>query len=437
MNYEANSIAQTPQEVLFAGRSRWVQLLPIAFITYTIAYFDRANIGLALPHIVKSLGLDATQAGMIGGAFSIGYAVTQLLAGWITLKMGPRNVIGWALILWGFGAIGSGLVTDFWQMAAMRMLLGLFEGPVFAAMSILLSQFFVKAERGRAFGIWNLSTAVGAFLAGPISGAILAHYDWRVMMVVEGLPAWIWAVLWWWRVPTSVSRAKWMPEDERKRVEQAIAAEQTQLKGHEGTNSSWTSLLKDVNVWLTLAGFGLINYLITGFQVWLPSALKQQSEELSSYTIGILTGLPFLVAIAGTYLNSVHSDKRGQERRLHAAVPPMLSGAFLIASVLVPHNLFWLQIASLLAVGFFMKMYLPMVFARLVEIYPRDRAIAVTALVSGLGNLFGGFVGPVISGYLKDVTSGFVVPFIVLGMAGVVGGFLLSMVKSTRDAKQA
>lgn len=428
MNYDATSAAASPEEVLFAGRSRWIQLLPIAFVTYTIAYFDRANIGLALPHIVATLGLDATQAGMIGGAFSIGYAVTQLLAGWITLKLGPRNVVGWALILWGVGAVGSGFASTFWEMAAMRGLLGLFEGPVFAAMSILLSQFFVKAERGRAFGIWNLSTAVGAFLAGPISGAILAHYDWRVMMVVEGLPAWIWAVLWWWRVPTSVGKARWMPVDERQRVERAIAAEQAQLG--EARASSWTLVLKDVNVWLTLAGFGLINYLIAGFQVWLPSALKQQNTEISSYTIGVLTGLPFLFGIAGTFLNSVHSDKHGQERRLHGAVPPMLSGAFMMLSVLTPSNVLWMQIAALLAAGFFMKMYLPMVFARLVEIYPRDRAIAVTALVSGLGNLFGGFVGPVISGYLKDVTSGFVVPFVVLGMAGVIGGLLLAMVRS-------
>lgn len=82
----------------------------------------------------------------------------------------------------------TGLTRNFGELVAIRFFLGLAEGPIQAATAMFLAQWFMKPERGRAFGIWNLSLGAGAFLAGPISGWILAHHDWRMMMVIEGHP---------------------------------------------------------------------------------------------------------------------------------------------------------------------------------------------------------------------------------------------------------
>ncbi|WP_237479174.1 MFS transporter [Lichenibacterium dinghuense] len=416
------------------GRARWNNILPVVFVMYTIAYFDRSNFGIALPYITRDLHLTATQAGLTAGVFAWGYSATQLIAGWLALKMGSRNVIGVALLLWGFGAMGTGLATNLWELAAMRVILGLFEGPVFAAAAILLSQWFMKQERGRAFGIWNLSSPVGAFLAGPISGFVLAHYDWRLMMVVEGLPAWIWAALWWWRIPKSPAAARWLAPAERDLVERANAEEQARFVPAKAPR--WWAVLVDPIVLSSFAGFALHNLLINGFQVWLPSHLKT-FPELSPFAIGLIAGLPFLVGIPGLYWVSWHSDRHGQERRLHAAIPMAATGALLIVAALIPPSLWWLQVALFVALGFPMKMHLPLVFARLVEIFPKEKAVPAVALVSALGNLFGGFVGPVLIGYLSQVTSGFTVPFIVLGVGSVLAGICVAAFRAGSERGSA
>lgn len=412
-------------------RTRWVNMLPIVFVMYTIAYFDRTNIGIALPAITADLGLKPVQGGMIGGIFTWGYAATQFLAGWLTLRLGSRAVVGHALWLWAVAAIGTGFVRNYEELLAARFLLGVAEGPVFAATAALLSEWFAKPERGRAFGWWNLSSPTGAFLAGPISGLLLAHYDWRVMMVVEGLPAFIWAALWWWRIPRSVAKAKWLPEEERNVLNAALQQEQAELQVQERSEKWWTIFSEPV-VWMTLFGSVFITQLIAGYQLWLPSLLKAKST-LPIEWVGVLSGLPFLLGMAGIYLITQHSDNHGQERRLHAAIPTMITGLMLIIAMLIPSAP--VEIAILILAGFPMKMFLPLVFTNLTECLPRGKAIPAVVFVNATGNLIAGTVGPLAIGYLRQKNDSFDLAFILLGAGSVVGGALLALV-GTRWTKR-
>ncbi|WP_437891799.1 MFS transporter [Phytobacter sp. V91] len=416
------------------GRARWINILPIVFVMYTIAYFDRSNIGLALPYISKDLALTPVQAGLISGAFTWGYAITQFLAGWLTLKLGARSVIGHALWLWGAAAVGTSLARSYEELLVARAMLGLFEGPVFAATAVLLAEWFTKPERGRAFGIWNLSSPTGAFLAGPISGMILAHYDWRIMMFVEGLPAWLWMVLWWWRMPASIKKARWLPAGERASLEAALAEEQSQLASKEKSDKWWT-IFAEPSVWLTLIGSTFISQLIAGYQLWLPSLLHSAST-LSVEMIGLLSGLPFLAGMLGIILITWHSDRHGQERRWHAAIPTIITGVVLIAAMLVAPASVPAQITLLIAAGFTMKMFIPLVFTRLTETLPRTKAITAVVFVNAVGNLLAGTMGPLIVGVLRQSTNSFDAAFIALGAGAVLGGLLLACVGAKWTLRQ-
>ena len=412
------------------GRNRWLIVLPIVFAVYMLSYFDRVNIAMALPHMTKELGLTPVQAGWIGGAFAWGYAFTQLVAGYLALKFGSRRLVAICLVLFGATAMLTGIANTFWQMLAVRVLLGAAEGPVYAATSMLLAQWFMKRERGRAFGIWNLGAPLGGFLAGPISGALISHFDWRVMLIAEGFPAWLFCIVWFRAIPASLNDARWLAPAERDAIVRDLDAEQAAYTKPEA--DPWWTIFNEPAVWLLTLGFGLNTILLYGTTLWLPTVMKSYGR-LSETTIGLFAGLPFVMSMLGIYYISRRSDRHGQERRWHAAVPTMLTGVLMMIAAFVPAPLFWLQIALFVALGFTLKMLMPLVFARLTEILPMRKAMPAVAFVSGVGNLIGQFLGPLMVGYVRAASSDYKLSLLALGASALLGGVAIALSKSAAE----
>ncbi len=415
------------------SRARWMRIIPAVFLMYTIAYFDRVNIGLAIPSMSKTLALSPAEAGLSGGIFFWGYLITFLAAGWLAPRFGARKMVFGSLIAWGFFAMLSGLVRNFDELLVVRFLLGAAEGPVWTSTSMLLAQWFLKPERARAFGLWNLCIPMGALLAGPISGFVLAHYDWRVMFVIEGLPAWIWAAVWWFAIPPALHRATWLDEMERERVTAALALEQRSLGAQH--SAPWSVVLRHPSVWLLLGGFSLINMLSYGFSLWLPTALKSASS-MGIASIGLLSALPYLAAIFGLIVITRSSD-RHQERRLHAGIPMIMIGLLLLLGANLGGQSVTVQIVAFTAMGFFLYMYLPLIFTFTTEILPHGVSIPAIAFIGGVGNLFGGFVGPTLVGWLNGLTHDFTIAFSLLAVCGIAGGVLVIAVRDGRKVPTA
>lgn len=416
------------------GKNRWAIVLPMVFAVYMLSYFDRVNIAMALPHISRELGLTSVQAGWVGGVFAWGYAFSQLLAGYLALKFGSRRLIAICLALFGGTAMMTGFTHSYWYLIIVRSLLGLAEGPIYAATSMLLAEWFMKFERGRAFGIWNLGAPLGGFLAGPISGAIISHYDWRIMLVVEGLPAWLFCLVWFFIIPKDLSAARWLSEPDLITIKGVLAAEQASYKKPE--SDPWWTIFNEPAVWLLTLGFGLNTILLYGTTLWLPSVMKSYGQ-LSETTIGFFAGAPFVMSMLGIYYISRRSDKHGQERRWHAAIPTMLTGVLMIGAAFVPAPYYYIQIALFLLLGFTLKMLMPLVFARITEILPMRKAMPAVAFVSGVGNLIGQFLGPVLVGYIRSISPDYEFSLLMLGISALVGGCAIALSKTKAECARS
>jgi sugar phosphate permease len=409
--------------------TRWLRIMPVVFLLYTIAYFDRVNIGMALPSMSKDLGLSPSQGGFIAGVFFWGYLLSFLAAGWLAPRFGARRTVLGALVAWGLFAMLTGLATNFTELALMRFMLGLCEGPVWTSLALLLSQWFLKSERGRAFGLWNLSIPFGALLSGPISGFVLTYTNWHVMLVLEGIPAWIWAVVWWRAIPESVEHADWLPPAERQRLSTRLAAEQAEF-AQARASADWRGMFRQPAVWLLLCAFSLNNMVNYGFTLWLPTVIKAASSA-NIGNVGLLSALPYIASILGVILVSYSSD-RFHERRMHAGFPLLMVGALLFVGSQAGAHSIAVQIAAFTLIGFFMFMTLPLISALSTDYLPRQWAIPSIAFTGGLGNLFGGFVGPILVGRMKEITGDFSLAFTVLGVLGVLGGLVILAVRPVR-----
>jgi sugar phosphate permease len=142
------------RESLAMTSRRWLRIIPVALIMYTISYVDRTNVNLALTPKISSmltdLAMDDRMKGQAVGIFFFGYVLLQIPGGHWAARWSARKVISLCLIGWGISAIGCSLARTFRQFEAARFLLGMAESGVFPAMLVLLANWFPRSERARS-----------------------------------------------------------------------------------------------------------------------------------------------------------------------------------------------------------------------------------------------------------------------------------------------
>src|SRR3990170_4905682 len=130
------------------AKSRWYRLIPIAFITYSLAYLDRANYGFgAAGGMAEDLNITAGMSSLLGSLFFLGYFFFQIPGAIYAENKSAKKLILWSLILWGGLATATGLATNVNLLIGIRFMLGVVESAVMPAMLILLSRWFTKSER--------------------------------------------------------------------------------------------------------------------------------------------------------------------------------------------------------------------------------------------------------------------------------------------------
>jgi sugar phosphate permease len=116
---------------------RWRRIIPIAFITYSLAYLDRSNYSLgAAGGLKEDLGITAGIAGLLGALFFLGYFLFQIPAAHYAEHRSVKRLIFWSLIAWGVFATAQGVIGWVWLLMVDRFLLGVVEAAVIPAMLI-------------------------------------------------------------------------------------------------------------------------------------------------------------------------------------------------------------------------------------------------------------------------------------------------------------
>ncbi|UUZ91419.1 MFS transporter [Paenibacillus sp. P25] len=397
--------------------ARWVRLIPVIFITYSLAYLDRANYGFgAAAGMAKDLGITSSVSSLLGALFFLGYFFFQVPGAHYAENKSAKKLIFWALILWGGLASAIGFVNNITALIVIRFMLGVVESAVMPAMLVFLSHWFTKKERSRANTFLILGNPVTVLWMSILSGYLVNSLGWRWMFIVEGSPAVVWAFFWWKLVDDRPSEAKWLTADEKKAIAEQMREEQTGLKPVKNYSEAFKS--KTV-IKLSLQYF-FWSLGLYGFVMWLPSIIKA-APNMSIVSTGWLSSVPYILAVAGMLVASFLSD-RTLNRKVFVW-PFLLVGAVAFyASYAIGTEHFWLSFVLLVLAGG--AMYAPYgpFFAIIPEILPRNVAGGAMALINSMGAL-GSFAGSYLVGYLNGVTGGFGASYLCMaGASAAVGG---------------
>ena len=410
------------QSLTLAAR-RWWYIMPIVFITYSLAYLDRANYGFAAASgMAEDLHITPGLSSLLGALFFLGYFFFQVPGAIYAQKNSVKKLIFVSLILWGGLATLTGVVSNAYSLIAIRFMLGVVEAAVMPAMLVYLCHWFTRAERSRANSFLILGNPVTMLWMSVVSGYLVQHYSWRWMFIVEGLPAVIWAFIWWRLADDRPAEATWLSTQEKQDLQSALDAEQVGM----APVKNYAAAFRSPKVILLALQFFCWSIGVYGFVLWLPSILKQ-GAHMDMIEAGWLSALPYLAAVIAMLGVSWGSDKL-QKRKRFVWPPLLIASVAFYGSYALGAEHFWLSYTLLVIAGACMYAPYGPFFAIIPEILPSNVAGGAMALINSMGAL-GSFSGSYLVGYLNSETGSPGASYLLMSGALLISVLLTVMLK--------
>ncbi|MGY2046727.1 MFS transporter [Methylobacterium sp. JK268] len=412
------------------------RILPFLFVCYVVSYLDRVNVGFAALTMNKDIGLSATAFGVGAGLFFLGYFAAEIPSNLIMMRVGARLWIARIMITWGLVSAGTAFVTGPVQFGIARFLLGLGEAGFVPGVFLYLGMWFPAAVRARATSLFLLGIPVANIVGSPISGTLiqlegLGLKGWQWLLVVEAVPAVILGVTCLFVLTDRPEKASWLTGPERAHLVERLAAEKAAIeKKHALTLGQ---ALRDGRV-LTLAAVNFCSIIGSlGIGLWLPQIIRHLGLDAAS--VGVVAAIPYLCGAVAMVAWGRMSD-RGRDRTLYPAAALGVAALALLASAVTPTPL--VTIAALCVAVAGINSYVATFWAVPSEFLTGRAAAGGIAMIVSVGNL-GGFAGPYMIGFVRDLSGGFTAPLVAVGAILLMGAALMLAFgrRARRDAAAA
>jgi MFS family permease len=381
-----------------------VRIVPLLIMINAVSYIDRFNIGYAIAGgLDADLKFGAAFSGLAAGVFFWGYFVLQFPGGHWAERGHAKTIITCSLLAWSCLTIGMAFVTTGSQLLVMRFITGIAEGAVFPATYTILGNWFPARETGRASALFITNTAAASLIAGPLSGVILARYDWRMLFVVEGGLSLLLAAVWIPLMSESPTTAKWLSAVERDYILSGVEQDRIMLDTAPAAEFSWHDFICNRNLWLLSATYLCYHIGNSGFVVWLPTITKYLTAA-NIGTVGFLSAVPFVFSLIGLYAFGTISDRTLNRRRYLVVSMLAFAACLLAAAILKSYG--WAAFAAMALSGLFLKPAISLFWTIPKLVFAPQDVGAARGIINGIGNL-GGFFGPIIVGYATSQTGDF------------------------------
>ena len=350
------------------------------------------------------------------GGLSLSWIVHGLLGiimGRLTDRFGPRVVLTICGFLLGLGYLLMSQIGTVWQLYLFYgVIIGAGMGGSWVPIVSTVARWFVK-RRNLMTGIVLSGVSIGTLIGAPVASRLISAYDWRMSYVIVGGIVLVVAVLTAQLLRRDPTQARQRPYGGSKVEKQEFVSETHSLSLREAVHTQ--------QFWLTSGMFFCFGFLLYTIMTHIVlHAIELGISYISAANIlATIGGL----SIVGRIVLGSAADRFGNRQ------------VFIIGFILMAATLFWLVPAKEV-----WRLYL---FAVVFGFAFGGCATSESSLVAGLfglsshglilgtinvlGFTFGAAIGPLIAGYIFDVTSSYQLAFIVCGAMSVVGLILTAL----------
>jgi sugar phosphate permease len=415
-----------------------LRLVPLMMLLYLVNYVDRANVAYAATKMNHDLGLTTAMFGLGAGIFYVGYMLFEIPSNILLHRVGARIWIARILITWGIVSGATAFIQGPTQFYLIRILLGVAEAGFYPGMILYLTYWLPRRNRVFATSLFVLAIPLSNVVAAPISLPLVAQdkifgiAGWRFMFLVECLPAIILGIVTLFLLTSRPEQAKWLTDQEKQVLRTALDAEARDVT--EARKHFPAAALRNPRVFGLSAVYFGINFGLVALIFFLPQILasfkKQYGANYSPFEIGLLTALPYLVAIVVMLFWGWNSRRTG-EATWHVAIPMFVGGISTAAALYMSSPVTAIMSISVTAACVFSA--IPVFWQLPSAFLTGTAAAAAIGLINTIG-VSSNFVGPYLMGWLHDATGSFRPGMFVIAGFMVMAGVLALVLREVAVA---
>jgi MFS family permease len=340
---------QAQNQVRGTGSPTRVRYLVIVFAVALaiVTYIDRVCISQAMPSIVRDLGLNSVQTGIVFSAFGWAYAIFEIPGGFLGDWLGPRKVLMRIVLWWSFFTAATGWAWNFMSLVVTRALFGAGEAGCFPNITKSFTTWLPQEERVRAQGIVWLSARWGGAFTPYLVYLTFQLMSWRRAFELFGAIGVVWAIFFY----------RWYRDNPRDNpkvndAELRLLRGADKLAGSHG-NVPWGKLIRSRTVWFLCAQYFCLSYGWYFYITWLPTYLREV-RHLELGQSAVLAGLPLFLGGLGSLTCGILSapitrftHSVAATRKLMACIGFTGASLLLVLSVNLQN-----PVAAMIAMGF-------------------------------------------------------------------------------------
>ncbi|MDB6140761.1 MAG: glycerol-3-phosphate transporter [Verrucomicrobiaceae bacterium] len=364
------------------------------FIGYAAYYLVRKNFALAIPDILHDYPqYTKAQLGTAMTGLSIAYGFSKFLMGAVSDRSNPRWFLPLGLMLSCAILMVFGFVKEVYAsltvMIVLQTLNGWCNGMGWPPCGKTMVHWFSTRERGTTVSIWNVAHNVGGALVATIAFAgVTIFHDWGAKFYFNAMVAAALGVLAFCLMRDTPQSCGLPPVEEYKNdypLDYSAANERMlsfrEIFFGQVLNNRCLWAIAMANVFVYFVRYGVEDWIPTYLQTAKHFSFKQSSTAWACYEWS---------AVPGTILCGWMSDKVFKSRRAPATILfmiPTLLG--LVVYGLNRNGPLWVDIASLITVGFFIYGPIMLIGLQALDLVPKKAAGTAAGFTGFFGYVFG------------------------------------------------
>jgi MFS family permease len=370
-----------------------------------------ASAGPLIPFMKQEFGISQGSAGWFASIAPLTITLLAIPAGIIGIRYSPKKTFAVGAVLQSAGILAF-FCNSYIPLLLTRVSFAAGTVIVASIGSSIVAEWVSGRElplvNGITMSVVNLANAVAFVATVPIALML----SWRAPIIIYGFLALTCAIAW---IIFGKNRRK------ERQINTVREHSPIEMKPELST---FRALTQRPTILLALAAMGSW-CLGNTIGAWLPTyyheVFNMPLEKASSIT-AIITGTGVIVCILGGLL-----PQRIGRRKPFLIIPGVFMGLSALCAVLF--NNMMVIILMVVLYGIFSSLQVPSLYTipfELPNASPRNAAITLFAIQCG-GN-FGNFMGPLIAGYVTDLTGSYLPGFIisaVFSLSLLAAGLLL------------